>query len=786
MKTERKPLHWSIASPSEIERTARDLMRFRNRFLTAENWDGQSVRPLILRSWERCRAMHVDANRRSAPLAVTRDAQLVEIREASEPLLRAAREVIDRLSDQLVDSGYVIVLTNATGCILKIVGDRSIQARLARIDFVPGGDWSESAAGTNAIGTALSDRRSVQLLAAEHFCDGWTDLTCTAVPIRDPLSGEVIGVLDITGNYRLIRVHLTNLLAVSVLEIEDRLRRLHESDRRPARPFSLVQAPKSTPEFADDNVLLTFASGAVGASLDLLATIRTIAEQTEAVLKAQSTAVFLFATEGEEAPYQHVWSQAGGLPDDGLAAAIARCEAPMVLRERGEPIIADDIASAPIFGESGAFAPFRSIALLPLPTARGTIGFVAAARRSVAPWSFADLRRAFALMAGAATAIDNALLFESVRQQNRHVEAINAIAQLLGELLEPAERLDDILHAIVETLAYDAGVLYLRSSVDGTLEEVARHGEICSVRSAGCGNSHSTAALCAGTTDLGVLELCGGANSQPHPGDQATIGAIAQQLAMALKNAQLLRTAGEVEVLRRADRLKSEFLATVSHDLRSPLTAICAGIDGMLDSPEGVAIDDGFLHTIWNQANRLGRLVDQLLDISQIEHGGLRLDREWHDLQSLLEDVRDGIEPLYGPKRIVLQVSSTPPLLFVDRDRFIQVLYNLVDNACKYSPTNTSVTIGASWSPDEITIAVTDSGPGIGEREREHIFKRFYRGDGAMGTMRSIGLGLAICRGIVEAHGGTIWLEEPSGLGSVFRFRIPLRTDFGREFQSTA
>jgi signal transduction histidine kinase len=791
---------WSVASPSEIERTARALVRSRDRFFSSNGWDGTLVRPLILRSWERCRALHVDATRLSAPLAVTRDAQLREVREASEPLMRAARGVIDRLSDQLVDSGYVVVLTNGAGCILNVVGDRAILRRLARIDFVAGGDWSEAAAGTNAIGTALSDRASVQLLGSEHFCEGWTDLTCTAVPIRDPRSGDVIGVLDITGDYRLIRAHLTNLLAISVLEIEERLRQLHESERGLARSLNLLrpvpesgtwprgvplqpEAPKPKPEreFVDDNVLLTFASGSIGASLDLAATIRTVAEQTEALLKAQGTAVVLFPSEHET--QYHVWSQSAGHRDDGLAAALERCEAPAALQERGEPIIADDIAAAPIFGEIGAFEPFRSIALLPLPTARGTIGFVAAARRTVTPWGFADLRRAFALMSGAATAIDNALLFESLRKHNRHIEAINAVAQLLGKLLEPAEHLEEILRKIVETLAFDGGVLYLRSGEGGALERAASYGVLGPFAEPSGGGAHFSAALCAGTKDLGVLKIFGHGGSLPTFSDRATIAAIAQQVAMAIKNAQLLQTAHEVEVLRRADRLKSEFLATVSHDLRSPLTAICAGIDGMRDHPGGAQVDDGLLNTIWNQADRLGRLVDQLLDISQIERGGLRLDCEWHDLRALLDDVREGLEPLYGRDRIVINVSSPHPLLFVDRDRFIQMLYNLVDNACKYSPPHKPVTLEATWTSDQITLGVVDCGPGILEREREHIFKRFYRGDGAGGTMRSIGLGLAICRGIVEAHGGTIWLEGGSSAGCVFRVRIPLRSDFGWDLQ---
>ncbi|GAC1442410.1 MAG: ATP-binding protein [Vulcanimicrobiaceae bacterium] len=716
--------------------------------------------------------MRVDATRRLAPLAITRDAALEEMCDANGALLRAARDVVARLSDQLLGSGYVIVLTDATGCILQIVGDRAIQRRLARIDFVAGGDWSEAAAGTNAIGTALSDGRAVQLLAAEHFCDGWTDLTCTAVPIRDPFSGTIIGAIDLTGNYRLIRAHLTNLLAIGVLEIEERLRRLHD----PTSEARIAHAAIRTR--VDDDVFLTFASGAMAASLDLATTLRTVCEQTEHVLDARTTAVFLFATESE-APYPHVWSQSCGRRDEALAALLADSDAVAVLRERGEPILIDDVTTAPFLGPRICDGPFGSIALLPLPTARGTIGFVAAARTIAAPWNFVDVRRASALMTGAATAIENARLFDALSQRNRHIETINATARLLCEILEPADHLHEILEAIAAEVGYGAAVLSLRRTDYGPLQDVARVGGCDPSRR--CTASHVTVGLSAGAATVGMLELCGGTTARGDRGDRATIVAVAQQLAMALNNAQLIRTAGEVEVLRRTDRLKSEFLATVSHDLRSPLTAICAGIDGILDRPDHVTRDDGYLHTIRNQANRLGRLVDRLLDISQIESGALRLCCEWHDFQSILDDVLDGIEPLYGPRNIVLDVPSPHPLLFVDRDRIVQVFYNLIDNACKYSPARSPIAIDATWTARAITIGITDRGSGIPPHEREQIFARFYRGQNALETTRSIGIGLAICRGIVEAHGGTIWLEQPSALGSTFRFSLPLRTDFGRE-----
>src|SRR5438270_6901332 len=216
----------SIASPLEIERTARQLRAIREGFLTTGSLVAHSPRSLILESWQRCHAMNVNPSRRFAPLAVARESQLYQLREANELLVRATRSVMGRLTDFLAASGYVVVLSDAKGCLLDVVGDTGIRRRLARIDFIPGGNWSEAAAGTNAIGTALADGHVVQLMAAEHYCDGWQDLTCTAAPIRHPFTGEIIGILDVTGDYHLIRPFLTNSLAAAALEIQQELRGL--------------------------------------------------------------------------------------------------------------------------------------------------------------------------------------------------------------------------------------------------------------------------------------------------------------------------------------------------------------------------------------------------------------------------------------------------------------------------------------------------------------------------------------------------------------------------------
>src|SRR5207302_9636515 len=223
MTNQRYNVGLSIASPSEIEHTARQLTTVRNEIRTTGMFTGRTPRPFILSAWQRCNVLHVNPARRYAPLAVARESQLRNLREANEILIRATRSVMDHLTDFLAASGYVVVLSDAKGRLLDVVGDTTIRRRLARIDFVPGGDWSEAAAGTNAIGTALADGHVVQLMAAEHYCDGWQDLTCTAAPIRHPFTGEVMGVLDVTCDYRLIRSFLTNSLAAAALEVQQEL-----------------------------------------------------------------------------------------------------------------------------------------------------------------------------------------------------------------------------------------------------------------------------------------------------------------------------------------------------------------------------------------------------------------------------------------------------------------------------------------------------------------------------------------------------------------------------------
>ncbi|MFL5655838.1 MAG: GAF domain-containing protein, partial [Ktedonobacteraceae bacterium] len=708
----------SIASPLEIERTARQLREIREGFLTTGSLAAYSPRPLILDSWQRCNNMHVNPSRRFAPLAVARESQLYQLREANELLIRATHSVMGRLTDFLAGSGYVIVLSDVKGCLLDVLGDAGIRRRLARIDFVPGGNWSEAAAGTNAIGTALADGHVVQLMAAEHYCDGWQDLTCTAAPIRHPFTGEVMGVLDVTGDYRLIRSFLTNSLAAAALEVQQELGTLLTSTELQTKfqpvKVGLLNATTSlgvdihnqvqghhTDEIllksssggdmwsrldlqkrrTRDAELLAAAAGAISASLDLQATLVKVAEQAGHLLQLENAAVFLFDETGETMS-PHIWSRDNSSrlePLVDLEAMLGRTDAISLVRERGEPVIIDDVLSSTTLSIAlSELVGIRSLALLPLVSARGVIGFIAAPRSKPYHWVTNDVRLGLALAAQSATAIENARLFSILQQHNRRIEVLNAMAQLLSTLPDPNQHLELVLKRIAEVMDLDAGIVLLLDQNTGSLTLAAHCGlpevvsldlynlplrplyEIacmvvttseslltCCEENSGrtihallqaIGFSELMAVpLLASKTILGVL-LVG--NYSPRgltDEDLALFTTIGQQLGLTLKNAQLLRSASEMDALREADRLKSGFIAAVSHDLRSPLTAIRASVESLLDRREIQSAWelDHLLHNIAGQTSRLGRLVDQLLDLSRIEAGVLSLDLDWTELPVL-------------------------------------------------------------------------------------------------------------------------------------------------------
>jgi len=228
-----------------------------------------------------------------------------------------------------------------------------------------------------------------------------------------------------------------------------------------------------------------------------------------------------------------------------------------------------------------------------------------------------------------------------------------------------------------------------------------------------------------------------------------------------------------------AERVKNEFISTVSHELRTPMTSIKGYADLLFMQAAG-PITDGqrkFLTVIKSNADRLATLVNDLLDISRIETGRIRLNRQPNDTAKVIQDVVTALSKQADEKKLALSVKikSALPLIYADRDRLTQILTNLVDNACRYTPEGGKITVSARRVADKVQVDIADSGIGISPEDQEKVFDRFYRADHpVVQETGGTGLGLAIVKSFVEMHGGTLWLKSELDKGSTFSFTMPI------------
>jgi two-component system, OmpR family, sensor histidine kinase KdpD len=274
----------------------------------------------------------------------------------------------------------------------------------------------------------------------------------------------------------------------------------------------------------------------------------------------------------------------------------------------------------------------------------------------------------------------------------------------------------------------------------------------------------------------GVLEVTG----RPGAGvfraeDQQTLTTFVDQAALALERARLSAEAAQAAALAQSDELKSALLAAVSHDLRTPLASIKASATSLLDN--SIEWDretrQDFLEAIDEETDRLTLMVSNLLDLSRIEGGALRPQKDWYDIDELIVDVRARLAPRSRTHPLTITVEPNLPLLRFDYVQIAQVLVNLIENAFKYTPDGTTIAVAAHQIPGAIAISVHDDGPGIPREHQLRLFDKFYRANAATAAPGA-GIGLAISKGLVEAHGGSIWVESEPGSGTTFRFTLPL------------
>lgn len=376
---------------------------------------------------------------------------------------------------------------------------------------------------------------------------------------------------------------------------------------------------------------------------------------------------------------------------------------------------------------------------------------------------------------------------ESARSeaQDRTTEARRLFE--LSELLVEDRTFEDLLKTIVDTVrtAFEVPGVAVLVPEGGRLEVAASAGEPFGPGELGALEPQSgvpvsldtpplgpdrvrTVALTASGRPLGVLVMRG---RPPTAADHALLRTFTNHAALALERAQLREQALRSELLEEVDRVRHALVGAVSHDLRTPLATMKVASSTLLHPARPLsdaAVDE--LHGLIDvETDRLTRLVTSLLDMTRIDAGVLEVRRAPVRVRALAADAVERIRSALGDRPVTVAVPDDLPPVDVDQLLVEQVLVNLLDNANRYAPPESLIAVTGEPRGDGIALSVTDAGPGVPAAEREAVFDRYVRFD----TGGRAGLGLAIAKTFVEAHGGQIWVEDVEGGGARFVFTLP-------------
>jgi len=383
---------------------------------------------------------------------------------------------------------------------------------------------------------------------------------------------------------------------------------------------------------------------------------------------------------------------------------------------------------------------------------------------------------------------------ESARQRERRTAALYALSRELastrgveGILRAAVRHIAEVFGGQVAVLLSDpGGHLSLQTSLKarfeittselGVAQWVYEHGQIAGLGTATLPGAKALyLPLAASRRTLGVLGLQPTeARALDVPEQLHQLETFANQTALALERTQLAEAAQEAQIRAETERLRSSLLSSVSHDLRTPLATITGAASSLLEGDK--ILDEqtqkDLLESLFEEAERLNRLVNNLLEMTRMESGTIQARKEWHVLEEVVGAALGRLTKLLRDRPVTTSLPANLPLVPIDDVLLEQVLINLLDNAVKHTPDGGPLEITA-WAHDgAVTVEVADRGSGLKPGDEERVFEKFYRGPGL--TSRGAGLGLAICRGIVEVHGGRIWAENRPGGGVAFRFTIPL------------
>ena len=231
----------------------------------------------------------------------------------------------------------------------------------------------------------------------------------------------------------------------------------------------------------------------------------------------------------------------------------------------------------------------------------------------------------------------------------------------------------------------------------------------------------------------------------------------------------------KLEVQAETERIRSALLASISHDLRTPLAVMTGASSSLAERGERLSAEErrALARSVFEQAREMSEQVTKVLQMTRLESGAIALEKDWDSLAEIAGAVLRRLSERLAAHRVIVDLADDLPLLRVDATLIEQALGNLLENAAKHTPAGTVVMLRARREADELIVSVEDYGPGLVDGQAERVFAKFHRGN-AEGVAGGVGLGLAICNAIVVLHGGRAWAERLAGGGSAFRFTLPL------------
>jgi two-component system sensor histidine kinase KdpD len=402
----------------------------------------------------------------------------------------------------------------------------------------------------------------------------------------------------------------------------------------------------------------------------------------------------------------------------------------------------------------------------------------------VGTFTIADPQNWIALLAFLITAVTASELSERAGREARNanerrheLERLYGFSQQLLSSDKAAELLNAIPRYIVESFGVRSAAISLSNRADiyrsgPNIDGLESHDlQLCCLRGEPRIDSVNQRAVIPLSMGMRVVGSMGVSGSQLS---RQTLEAIGGLIAISVERAGAVEKLSRAEAARESEQLRSLLLDSVTHEFRTPLTAIKASVTSLLTAPSLAADEKNELLTVINEeSDRLNRLVGEAAEMAQLDAGKVELHLEPASIRDVVDETLEELKQVLMPHPVEVKIPADLPPVRMDAGRIKEVLVHLLENAAKYSGPDTPIRITAEVKGGTLTTSVADRGPGIDDFEQSLVFEKFYRGRNQRVQVHGTGMGLAICKAIVEAHRGRIGLTSQLGHGSVFYFSLP-------------